>query len=184
LREWQKEISEKLKGHIMSLEAKFIARKTFLEHGFEVYIPIQPILKVDEADPMPIKVEKDKKKESFPAARNFKKIKGSNPAEVRRQFLEHNMEASISTTPHSSSSTSGKLRTGKDVLNRIKFDEKYDIEDFVVGYIDRKEGIIEKAVQEWENFAQEELMAYIRDVKRDEIVWDKARKVDIVFGTK
>lgn len=177
-----------MKGKTTSFEAKFIPRKVFLEQGFEVYTSpkletVEPTTEVEESVPVKTKKEKNKK-ESFPAAGNFKKIKGSNPAEVRRQFLEHNMKASGPSAPHSKSSPSGKLRPGKEVLNRMKFDEKYDIADFVVGYIDRKEGILEKSVQEWEKFAQEELMAYIKNVKSDEIVWDKARKVDLVFGGK
>jgi uncharacterized protein (UPF0248 family) len=176
-----------MKGKITSFEAKFIPRKVFLEHGFEVYTPPTPEVverKTEKKEPALLaKTKREKKKDAFPAAGNFRKVTGSNPAEVRRQFLEHSMKASGSSSTPTGTST-GKLRPGKEVLNRMKFDEKYDIEHFVVGYIDRKEGILEKVVNEWEKFGQEELMAYIKNVKSDEIVWDKARKIDLVFGKK
>jgi uncharacterized protein (UPF0248 family) len=187
LREWQKETSEKMKGKVTSFETKFIPRKVFLEHGFEVYTSTRPEVaewKMVIEEQAPVKSKKEKKKDSFSAAANFKKIKGSNPAEVRRQFLEHNMQTSASSSGAPNTNSTGKLRPGKEVLNRMKFDGKYDVGDFVVGYIDRKEGILEKSVKEWEEFGQEELMAYVRNVKSDEIVWDKARKVDLVFGRK
>lgn len=138
---------------------------------------------ITEPEPT-LKSKKEKKKELGPPAGNFKKIKGSNPAEVRRQFLEHSMKAAPSSSSKPNATSTGKLRPGKDVLNRMKYDEAYDINDFVVGYIDRKEGILEKSVLLWEQFGQEELMAYIKNVKSGDIVWDKARKVDLVTGTK
>jgi len=185
LREWQKDVSEKMKGSILTLEAKFISKKVFLEHGFEEYAPPKPaaVEKKDE-EPMPTtKTPKKKDKGTVPPAGGFKKIKGSNPQEVRRQFLEHSMKAAGSSSSTNMGST-GRLRPGREVLNRMKFDRKYKIEDFVVGYIDRKEGILEKSVEEWEVFGQEDLMAYIKNLKDDETVWDKARKVDLVFGKK
>jgi hypothetical protein len=85
----------------------------------------------------------------------FKKIKGSNPREVRRQFLQHTMGASGSG---------------------------YNVADYIVGCIDRKAGILEKKVENWKSFDEEELIAYFKDVKSNEIVWDRARKIDLVFG--
>jgi hypothetical protein len=176
-----------MKSKITSFEAKFIPRKVFLEHGFEVYTPQTPEVvernTEKEESALLAKTKKEKKKDAFPAADNFKKVEGSNPAEVRRQFLEHSMKASgSSSTPTGTSA--GKLRPGKEVLNCMKFDEGYEIGDFVVGYIDRKEGILEKGVKVWEKFGQEELVAYIKNVKSGEVVWDKARKIDLVFGKK
>jgi uncharacterized protein (UPF0248 family) len=121
----------------------------------------------------------------FPTAGGFKKVEGSNPKEVRRQFLEHSMGVSAaSSSSPTNKASSGKLRPGKEVLNRMKFDENYDIGEFVVGYIDRKEGILEASVGEWERFGREEVMAYVRNTKSGEIVWDKAMRVDLVFGGK
>jgi hypothetical protein len=116
----------------------------------------------------------------------FKKIKGSNPKEVRRQFLQHTMGASESGLKSSTtnSSSSGKLRPAKYVLQRLKHDSEYNAADYVVGCIDRKAGILEKKVKDWKSYDEEELIAYFKDVTSNEIVWDRARKIDLVFGKK
>jgi uncharacterized protein (UPF0248 family) len=118
------------------------------------------------------------------APQKFRKIQGSNPREVRQQFLEHTMKASESALSNPSTNASGKLRPGGEVLNRLKFDSTYDMKDYVVGYIDRKSGFLEVGIDEWEIFGQGGLMAYIKNVKDEEIVWDEARKIDLVFGKK
>lgn len=116
----------------------------------------------------------------------FKKIKGSNPKEVRRQFLQHTMGASGSGPGSlmTNSSLSGKLRPAKDVLQRLKYDSEYNVADYVLGCIDRKAGVLEKKVEDWKGFDEEELIAYFKEVKSNEIVWDRARKIDLVFGKK
>jgi uncharacterized protein (UPF0248 family) len=199
LREWVEEIGgrERERKGEWELEGRVVSRKVVSEGGFEVYgaegsggevaeIELKGEGEVDgkrEGEEKGSRKSRKEKKDVFPAAGGFKKVKGSNPAEVRRQFLEHTMKASSSSsTP--SEQTTGKLRSGKEVLNRMKFDEKYDIGEFVVGYIDRKEGILERSVEEWEGFGREELMAYVKNTKSGEIVWDKARRVDLVSGGK
>jgi len=132
---------------------------------------------------LPGTTKKGKKGTAAPPE-SFKKIKGSNPQEVRQQFLQHSMKNSGSPNTNLNENTSGKLRPGKEILNRMKFDSSYDTGDYVVGYIDRKAGILEKSVDEWGEFGQEELMAYIKNVKDEEIIWDRARKIDMVFGKK
>lgn len=70
-------------------------------------------------------------------------------------------------TELNASKASEKLRPVKDVLNRLQYDAAYNVEDYVVGYIDRKTGTLEKPVLE-----------YLPD---NLVVWDRARKVDLVF---
>ncbi len=174
-----------MKGTVKTLEAKFIPRKIFLEHEFKVYRSPNPVGQEDEMNKgNSVKSKKEKKKEADTSVETFRKIKGSNPQEVRRQFLEHHVRVSGRSSEKSNASQSGKLRPGREVLNRMKFDSEYNMEDYMVGYIDRKAGILEQSVEKWGNFGSEELMAYIKNVKDDEIVWDKARKIDLVFGKK
>ncbi|PMD42739.1 hypothetical protein L207DRAFT_632471 [Hyaloscypha variabilis F] len=200
LKEWQKEIVKKLKGEgDARIEVKIISRKVFEESRFEVYSPPSPrVAGVETETGEQIQQTRNKKerKEAFPAAGNFKKVKGSNPAEVRRQFLEHTLNSSSSgsstSTPEANSkfASSGntKLRPGKEVLKRLKFDQAYNVEDYVVGYIDRKEGILECSVAEWEmergGERREELLAYVKERGSGVVVWDKVRKIDLVFGGK
>jgi hypothetical protein len=140
---------------------------------------------LQEASKTAVSEEKDNTNAEGATTRaTFKKKKGSNPKEVRRQFLQHTMGAfgSGSESSTTNSSLSGKLRPAKDVLQRLKYDPEYNVADYVVGCIDRKAGILEKKVENWKSFDEEELIAYFKDVKSNEIVWDRARKIDLVFG--
>lgn len=76
--------------------------------------------------------------------KSFKKIKGSNPRQVRQQFLQHVMGADRDEAEHRASSA--KLRPVKDVLKKLKYDDRFEIEDYVVGSIERRKGIVEKKV--------------------------------------
>lgn len=69
-------------------------------------------------------------------------------------------------------------------MKRLKFDARYDTTEYVVGFIDRKAGILEKPVDAWGEYDEEELIAYIKNVSIGKIVWDKANKVDLVSGAK
>ena len=192
LRDWVKGFGEREGMGGREVEGRVVSRKVVSECGFEVYrtegfggevgTEMEREGKVEGEEKGSRKSRKEKKGGNVPAAGNFKKVKGSNPAEVRRQFLEHTMTTSASSSAAPTGNTTGKLRPGKEVLNRMKFDEKYDIGGFVVGYIDRKEGILERSVGEWEEFGREELMAYVKNTKSGEIVWDKARRIDLVLG--
>ena len=79
---------------------------------------------------------------------------------------------------------SQKLRPAKLILKKIKNDPTYEVEDFVVGYIDRVAGIIEKPVTDWEEkFEPEYLIAYFRRISDDVVVWDKLKKTDLLLGS-
>jgi uncharacterized protein (UPF0248 family) len=83
-----------------------------------------------------------------------------------------------------SQKSTGKLRPPKDVLNRLKYDAGYKLDEYVVGYIDRQAGILEKPVEQWEEYEEQELIAYFKHVPDDQIVWDRARNVDWVFNAR
>lgn len=40
-----------------------------------------------------------------------------------------------------------KLRPVKDVMKKLRFDDRYLVEDYVVGFIERRAGIVEKKVR-------------------------------------
>jgi hypothetical protein len=74
----------------------------------------------------------------------FSKTKGSNPRQVQQQFLQHVMGA---TGDEAETRASGpKLRPVRDVLRRLRFDERFLVGNYVVGFIERRAGIVEKAV--------------------------------------
>ena len=84
------------------------------------------------------------------------------------------------------------MRTAEDVINRIKWDEMLAEERFTVGYLDRFLGLQE---ENFSTFSWEDLAGADYDVLaipqhriqffkyRTEKVWDKARRLDLVFGS-
>ncbi|RDW57060.1 hypothetical protein BP6252_13875 [Coleophoma cylindrospora] len=176
LHEWQNEtaddtvgISSKTGGSKkMVVQARFLPRKVFLEHDFKE--DIQRLEQETETD------RQDLRKSS---AQVFKKAPSSNPQQVRQQFLQHVMgyekdDADKHKPP-------GKLRPVKEVLNRLKYDSNYDPNDYIIGYIDRKAGMLEKPVPLWEEFEQIDLVAYFKFRPENRIVWDRVRKIDDIF---
>ena len=84
-----------------------------------------------------------------------------------------------------------KLRTVMDVVHRIQWDERYNAEEFIVGYLDRFDGMVEErfsyfdwsdvtTVDDWETFCIPKHRVYY--FKRgDEILWDRRNRVDLIF---
>ncbi len=84
------------------------------------------------------------------------------------------------------------MRTATDVIKRIMWDDALPAEDFVVGYIDRFIGIVEKAFNcfSWEDIASVDYSTLAIPKHRiqyftykDEIIWDKRTRLDKVFGS-
>jgi uncharacterized protein (UPF0248 family) len=86
-----------------------------------------------------------------------------------------------------------RFRTAAEVLNRLKHDSSYNLDDFVIGYLDRvKERILEKAAADWdrettaEEFIPEHRIEYFKTYKgsgrEGEVVWMKKGKIDKIFG--
>lgn len=84
------------------------------------------------------------------------------------------------------------MKTATDVINRIQWDEKLHPEDFVIGYLDRFLGVIENSFSsfDWEDVTSVD--PSILSIPRhriqyfkyhDEIVWDKNKRLDCVFGS-
>lgn len=85
------------------------------------------------------------------------------------------------------------MRTARDVINRILHDDAYDASEFVVGYLDRFEGVLEKPLLEFDwstRFADADPDAVVIPqhriryiATRDEILWDRERRIDKIFGS-
>ncbi|PVD24647.1 hypothetical protein C0Q70_15131 [Pomacea canaliculata] len=84
------------------------------------------------------------------------------------------------------------LKTAEDVVNRVLWDDKLKKEDFFVGYLDRFKGTVEKnfSTFSWEDIATVDYNALaipkhrIQYFKyRNENIWDKASRLDRVFGS-
>lgn len=77
---------------------------------------------------------------------------------------------------------SAPLRPTKDVLSRLRFDPAYDIEDFVIGCINRHAGIVEIPVVDWKEQESQDCIAYFKDMKKGKVVWDRVSKTDLLFA--
>ena len=84
------------------------------------------------------------------------------------------------------------MKTASDVISRIQWDEKLNESNFVLGYLDRFVGIVEKPFIEfsWEDIASVDYNTLSIPQHRiqyfkycDEIVWDKRSRIDRVFGS-
>ncbi|SPO02626.1 related to poly(A) polymerase [Cephalotrichum gorgonifer] len=83
----------------------------------------------------------------------------------------------------------GKLRPAADVMNRLRWDDKMDPADYLVGYEDRFVGIIEKGLGDWkteqtdEEFIPQHRIAYFKRRRDGVVVWDRAARIDLIFGS-
>ncbi|XP_076448080.1 leukocyte receptor cluster member 9-like [Babylonia areolata] len=84
------------------------------------------------------------------------------------------------------------MKTAVDVIKRIMWDDKLDKDDFLVGYLDRFKGIQEKyfSAFSWEDIASVDYdvlavpkhrIQYFK--YREQTIWDKASRMDNVFGS-
>ncbi|RDL40734.1 uncharacterized protein BP5553_00713 [Venustampulla echinocandica] len=106
--------------------------------------------------------------------------------------------ASSTSTPHSSDTKAKRFRTASEVLNRLKFDNNYNIDEWAIGYIDRvRDMILEKPASDWdrettaEEFIPEHRIEYFKRYspggegevgeERGEIMWSKKQKLDEIF---
>ncbi|KAK6993968.1 leukocyte receptor cluster member 9 [Biomphalaria glabrata] len=84
------------------------------------------------------------------------------------------------------------MKTADDVVKRIIWDDNLEKDDFIVGYLDRFKGLLEKS---FSSFSWEDLASVDYDVLavpkhriqyfkyKDIKVWDKLRRIDNVFGS-
>ena len=85
------------------------------------------------------------------------------------------------------------MKTASDVISRIKWDEELSPKDFTVGYLDRFLGILEKCFADfsWEDLASVDHFVDLAIPRHriqyfkylGEIVWDKRKRIDKVFGS-
>ena len=84
------------------------------------------------------------------------------------------------------------MKTATDVISRIQWDEDLPTENFIVGYLDRFIGIVEKSFNSfsWEDIASVDYSTLAIPKHRiqyfkykDTIVWDKRSRLDKVFGS-
>jgi uncharacterized protein (UPF0248 family) len=76
-----------------------------------------------------------------------------------------------------------------DVLSRIHWDPDYRSEDFVIGYLERFEGIKEMPLGLWlkesteEDFIPQHRIKYFKKIPSEEVVWSRDDRIDKIFGS-
>jgi len=76
-----------------------------------------------------------------------------------------------------------RLRPFTEVLAHIKWDNKFDTNEFIIGYEDRFEGIQEVSYAMWDSESQVEVPAHrVRFIKKTngQVVWDRAARIDLI----
>ncbi|KAJ9393937.1 hypothetical protein DTO282F9_9150 [Paecilomyces variotii] len=82
-----------------------------------------------------------------------------------------------------------KLRPAADVLNRLTWDHEFDRKDYIVGYDDRFAGALEIPLDSWkgdptdEEFIPQHRILYFKRKSTNDIIWDRRKKIDKIFGT-
>ncbi|USP73355.1 uncharacterized protein yc1106_00629 [Curvularia clavata] len=86
-----------------------------------------------------------------------------------------------------------KLRPASDVLNRLRWDPSLDPSNYIIGYEDRFLGAKETGLEKWkteqtdEEFIPQHRILYFKkkggDGGDDDIVWERATRIDKVFGS-
>jgi uncharacterized protein (UPF0248 family) len=82
-----------------------------------------------------------------------------------------------------------KLRTSADVYNRLMWDASINRADHVVGYEDRFVGVMEMPLTNWKREVEDEAfvpfhrVVHFRRVSDGVKVWDRRKRVDMVFGS-
>lgn len=89
--------------------------------------------------------------------------------------------------------STSKLRPASDVLNRLRWDPHLDPADYIVGYEDRFLGARETGLEKWkteqtdEEFIPQHRILYFKkssgDNGKGELVWERATRLDMVFGS-
>jgi uncharacterized protein (UPF0248 family) len=132
---------------------------------------------VPEIDQIPTVVNKA---EPVPKAKHASsKSKKTEPEEI-----EAESSASESDTPKV------KLRPVHDIIHRINWDDELDPDDYLIGYIERFEGIAELPLADWkteqtdEEFIPLHRIIYIRKTgDSGDLVWDRRSRLDSIFGS-
>ncbi|RAO66603.1 uncharacterized protein BHQ10_002615 [Talaromyces amestolkiae] len=82
-----------------------------------------------------------------------------------------------------------RLRPAGDVLNRLRWDASFDSSDYLVGYVDRFVGEKEMPIDRWkseqthEEFIPMHRVSYFKRKSDGERVWDREKRVDLIFNT-
>jgi uncharacterized protein (UPF0248 family) len=103
----------------------------------------------------------------------------------QRRMEQHNGERRI-RNKSGQLKKKARLRTSQEVHNRIMWDDAYDASDFIVGYMDRFDGMMEIALNEFLPIDKGGDIAYHRIYyfrQGPVVMWDRNNRIDKIFGS-
>ena len=155
-----------------------VTRDQLAEESFEDDLSFGPI-PIDEAELDDRKDESQMPEEEELQAVKPKvnRTKKSKKGDIRDTATENNLPRS-------------RLRPALDVLNRLRFDGRYTVDDYVIGYEDRHAGIMEMPVTAWktsdttsEEFIPQSRIVYYKRKSDGVEVWNRRTRLDVIFGS-
>lgn len=96
--------------------------------------------------------------------------------------------AEAQPTPEARSSTPKKLTPASAILNRLKWDDGFESQEYAVVYEDRHDGLMEIGVDLWTTESTEEHfipMHRIRSIRKKttgQTVWHREERIDLISG--
>ena len=135
--------------------------------------------------PIPVdEAELDELEDEHPVTDELQTIKPKVDRDKKTKKRETEVAASQDNIPRS------RLRPALDVLNRLRFDSKYSVDDYVIGYEDRHTGIMEMPVTSWkasdstvEDFIPQSRIVYYKRKSDGAEVWNRRTRLDVIFGS-
>ncbi len=120
-------------------------------------------------------------------------IKQEHNNKERRPNTHMASTTSIHNHNNSKRKKKERLRTSQEIFNRIKWDSSKNPNDYVMGYLDRFDGMMEIALN---NFVTTEnggdipfhRVYYFKQLNAQQggshIVWDRKKRLDLIFNWK
>lgn len=155
---------------------------------FLASMAIPPVSKTNEAVPLhprqnPV-LDSGSVDDSGSSDEDFSSLpKGPRPPSKARAKKARKLQKQVQSATQPSH---GPLRPAKDILSRIRHDPTLDEEDFIIGYRDRHDDVMEQPVTSWkadvtdEEFIPQHRILYYR--RKDGVkVWDRAERLDLIF---
>lgn len=112
-------------------------------------------------------------------------------AKPRRKDRSHSpsLQSSVATV---GTVKGPRFRSAQDVLDRLQWDPTINIGDYIVGYLERFEGILEMPASSWvgestdEDFIPQHRIRYVKKQLANgtkETIWNRDERVDKLFGS-
>ena len=135
--------------------------------------------------PIPLdEAELDDLEDEIPVSEELQAVKPKAKRASKSKKGDFGETAAQANVPRS------RLRPALDILNRLRFDGKYAVDDYVIGYEDRHAGIMEMPVTSWkasdstlEEFIPQSRIVYYKRKGDGVEVWNRRTRLDTIFGS-